>query len=923
MIFFTRNYTVVLVLLLISLFNTQAQTNQICLGDNTTICGTQSVTIQNCNNANNNGLNTVTLDNPTTIPRLTDDRWSAAVNIGFTFNFFGTNYTQCVIGSNGILGFDLSKADTYCAYSMTNGNSFPMTGNTTARNTFMGCYQDINPSITTNAMTPEIQYQTIGTAPNRKFIVLYKNIYFFSCTTVCNYFSMILSEGTNELEVHIGNKPVCSSFNGGLAAQGVQNAAGTTAFMTPGRNISQWTANQDSRKFTPASSTNTNTYTISQIPYTYVTSAGNNLVWFSTQNPNAQYSAYNNGSINVTAASLPNGTTGFYLQGSACGAGLGSVSDTTWITKSSTAITVTNTNDTCSLGMGSATVTPNVPGNYTYAWTPGNYTTQTINNVVAGTYTVTLTDNIGCTTTASTTINSIQPTYTSSMTPVNCSGGTDGTATITPAMNVPGTTYRWIPSGQTTRVATGLPAGNHTCIVSTVGGCVDSIVVNVTTLNPMVITLAGSIDVDCHGKNTGVAAISVANGTAPYTYRWLNSTSTLATANDLVVGDNYVLVRDANNCIDTFTVTLAEPPALQITSISADATICPEDSIYLTGEGIGGSSPYIYEWLELVPPNPVYNPNNNPGLVGSTQTAGFDPVVSGTQYILRLSEQCGSTPAFDTVLVTFFPDVIPSVVSDIYESCQPGTFVFSNNSNLPNDINTMYINFGNGKDTIVGSNFNLPITYTASGYYSIDLIVESINGCQYVNSQPNFIRVVPNPVASFSTNGNPVTIFNTDIQFIDGSSNDVVSWEWEAPGSDLLYSSDRNPRFKYPEGVEGDYPVQLIVTTALGCVDTTTSIIHVINDITFYAPNAFTPDGDEHNNVFKYYIDGIDMTSFNMTIFNRWGEMVWETNDPAYFWDGTYNGTVCQTGTYVFQVRAKDILTDKVVTFNGFVTLLR
>ncbi|OJX34988.1 MAG: hypothetical protein BGO87_09640 [Flavobacteriia bacterium 40-80] len=891
--------------------------SQICLGTDTTICGNQSVTINNCNSSGvPSNIQSITLNNPTTLS-LTDDVYSGLVNIGFTFNFFGTNYTRCAIGSNGIISFYANNGGAYCAYSLT-GVSFPYTSQTT-RASFMGCYQDINPAIT-NAMTPQVQYQTIGTAPNRKFVVLYKNIYFFSCTTVCNYYAMILYEGTNELEAHIGNKPVCTSFNGGLAAQGVQNANGTTAFMTPGRNVTQWTANQDSRRFSPASLTNTNSYTITQIPYTYVTSTGNNLAWFSTNNNSQQYAAYNNGSLNINASSLPAGTTGFYLQGNACGAGLGSVSDTTWITKSNTSVTITTTTDTCSLGLGSATAVPNPQGpsyNYSYAWTPGNYTTQTISNVVAGTYNVSVTDNFGCTATASATIASVQPTYSSSSTPVSCQGGNDGTATVIPSATLAGTTYNWYQVGQTAATATGLSQGTYYCIVSTSGGCVDTITVDVMTITPMNISLVSSTDVNCHGKNTGIATVSVTDGTAPYSYHWLNSNSTSTTASDLYTGLNKVVITDAKNCIDTFNVSLNEPIALSVASITPDSTICPEDSIYLTGLGAGGSTAYIYDWF-------VINNYSLTPVISNSQVAGVDPNTSGTRYVLRVSEVCGSTPAYDTVTISFPQQIVPVLLTDKHEDCQPGLFTFSNDTSaINNQIVSLYINFGNGTDTIVGNTFNFSKIFTVPNSYTIDLMAESVYGCKYINTLKDFVRVAKKPTAGFATSGNPVTIFNTEIQFTETSSDDVSEWEWYAPGSSTVFSYERNPKFRFPEGIEGDYPVQLIVITDLGCRDTTESVIHVVNDVTFYAPNAFTPDGDEHNNQFVFYIDGIDKTSFQMLIFNRWGETVWENYDPDVFWDGTYNGTLCPAGTYTYIVRAKDILTDDVRTFKGFVTILR
>ena len=244
---------------------------QLCLGQDANICPGQSVTITNCNNGNV-GATGPYLNAPSQV-NLSDDSLSGAVNIGFPFSFYGQNYTQCVIGSNGLISFNLSNANGYCPWALGNVGPLPNAGFAAAKNAIMLTYQDINPSL-----GGQIQYQTIGTAPNRRFVVLYKNIFMFSCTSQCNYMAIILYETTNVFELHIGNKPQCNGWNGGLAIQGSENNPGNLAHITPGRNNSQWGANQDGRRFTPTAPNNTATYTMAQIPYIMVSSPGTNFI---------------------------------------------------------------------------------------------------------------------------------------------------------------------------------------------------------------------------------------------------------------------------------------------------------------------------------------------------------------------------------------------------------------------------------------------------------------------------------------------------------------------------------------------------------------------------------------------------------------------------------------------------------------------
>jgi gliding motility-associated-like protein len=158
------------------------------------------------------------------------------------------------------------------------------------------------------------------------------------------------------------------------------------------------------------------------------------------------------------------------------------------------------------------------------------------------------------------------------------------------------------------------------------------------------------------------------------------------------------------------------------------------------------------------------------------------------------------------------------------------------------------------------------------------------------------VQVLPLPIANFNFSANPTTYFEPSITMQNASSQDVVSWDWFSPYSTPVVSQSENPLFVFPEGEEGLYPVTLLVTTAEGCMDTVTYYLNVIPSILFFAPNSFTPDGDEYNQQWEFFVSGIDVYNFELSIFNRWGEVIWETKDPVASWDGTYHGERIQTG---------------------------
>lgn len=270
------------------------------------------------------------------------------------------------------------------------------------------------------------------------------------------------------------------------------------------------------------------------------------------------------------------------------------------------ALTVSNTTQTdvswYGGNDGEATVT--VSGGtspYTYLWSNGA-TTATAQNLIAGTYTVTITDANGCTTTQIFTITQPIPLMVQSVskTKVKCNGGSDGTATIVAIGGNAPYTYLWSPSGGTNATATGLAAGIYSVLVTDSTG--NTITESFTITEPGAIqgTVSYSKDVLCNGSNTGTATISVTGGTAPFTYTWSNGISTTnATVSNLVVGNYTVQITDANGCTSStpVSVSIAQPAAIVFTTSTSTNISCyglNDGSASVTVSG--GVAPYTYLW---------------------------------------------------------------------------------------------------------------------------------------------------------------------------------------------------------------------------------------------------------------------------------------------------------------------------------------
>ncbi len=903
-----RNIIKPLIALILTLTSSVSY-SQICLGNDTTVCLNQPLTLNVCDALTNVNSQTVVLDNVTNVS-LSDDVWSAAINIGFTFNFYGVNYTQCLIGSNGLLGFDISRARAYCEYSTANNLTFPNTGYAGTRNTAMIAFSDINPGA-----GGQVYYKSEGVAPNRRFFVVYDNVPSFSASD-CNFLVIILFEGSNNIEYHISNKAVNVTWNGGRATQGVQNNAGSQGVIHPGRNNQQWTAVNDAKLYTPTAPNNTNNYTISNIPLKIIRRTGGN-VNFQWRSTTGQTYAYNNGRMTVPTNQV--GRIGYILTSTAtgCSAVAAITNDTTWVTVGNLTLTTSNTTDICQSSQGTATVVPaGGSGNYTYNWPTLGQTTPTALNVPAGTHQVQVRDNNGCTGNANITVPNQNASYAATSTLISCVGGADGTATatMTPLIGTPN--YLW-SNGQTTQTATGLSAGTYTCTISTTSGCSGTVTVTVTEIPGLNAVIANFTDVTCNSGNDGSIEVTANGGTQPYNYLWSGSDSATSNnasrATDLFEGEHTIIVSDANGCSFNLTQQINQPSEITISYITPETQICPEHQIELSANANGGSSNYIYNWYL------------NGVQIGNTQNIIVDPSVTNTSYCVSISEECGSfSPAKDTCTTITFPTPIPpQLAANFYENCQPGILEFTNVSPNIEELASTYIEFGDNKNGLFLNGAGGTHDYPRIGSYTLRVTNTSIYGCEYATVLENFFTVLPPPTARFNFQNNPTSVFETVVPTYNKSTPDVVRWQWYAPGSTPSTSTLENPIFTYPEGDEGTYPVTLIVESYLGCMDTLTLDLIIEDQVLLFAPNAFTPNGDEFNNLWRIYVKGIDIYSFNMVIYNRWGEAIFESNNAEVGWDGTYNGNLVPTGQYSWKAEVRNKNNDGKHIFNGGINLLR
>ena len=206
--------------------------------------------------------------------------------------------------------------------------------------------------------------------------------------------------------------------------------------------------------------------------------------------------------------------------------------------------------------------------------------------------------------------------------------------------------------------------------------------------------------------------------------------------------------------------------------------------------------------------------------------------------------------------------------------------------------------------------------------------VTNSNGCKNETSYSNYIEVYDYPLAGFVSSPNPASILSPRVQFVDTSSLDVVSFNWtfyDSTNTIIGTDTNQNPTFDFDGTIEQQYNVKLYVENQNGCSDSTFGTLYVKAEYVFYMPNSFTPNGDGLNDVFFPVGDKISVDSYSFKIFNRWGELVFQTDlfGEDYGWDGTFINKEAPSDSYIWRVDLIDSSSGEEKSFQGYVLLAR
>ena len=271
--------------------------------------------------------------------------------------------------------------------------------------------------------------------------------------------------------------------------------------------------------------------------------------------------------------------------------------------------------------------------------------------------------------------------------------------------------------------------------------------------------------------------------------------------------------------------------------------------------------------------------------------------------------------------------------------CTAFTTTFTDIASVPQASTPQYItswiwNFGNTKTATYTVQTSPTQTYTNSShtqnsYYTVSLSVISDSNCVSTITKNDYIIVYPKPLAAFLWGPTNADIIDPTIHFINQSigaaGSNAYNWDFGdiyASVDSLNYSTIKNPVHKYSDQVPYEYTATLMVENTHGCIDVVKETFIILDAVTFYIPNAFSPNGDTKNEGFKGTGIGINNSTYNMWIFDRWGLMIFHSTGLEASWDGRVNGGPAQQDVYVWKVSFEDDFA-KSHDYHGTVTLLR
>lgn len=464
-------------------------------------------------------------------------------------------------------------------------------------------------------------------------------------------------------------------------------------------------------------------------------------------------------------------------------------------------------------------------------------------------------------------------------------------------------------SGQGPYMVVAMQPGNPAISLSvTQNGCQSPLTTQSITIVGLPTANAGEDKTACSGASVALGSPAVAGNT----YQW----SPVAGLADTVISNPACVVENTSTgtnsatyivrvtssfgCVNFDTV-VVHAHAIPAAVFEPLLPQCLKDNSFLFKASGHIFSGVTYNWNFGASSNPGTSTVQNPDEV-SYSSAGTHPVILRSEY-----NGCPGPPYIDSVRVLEMP--VADFVPEVLNGCEPLEVPFINASSA-NSTSFSWNYFDGQNDTA-----QTPVhIFEHAGVYSVSLVSTTAEGCRADTLLPDLITVYPTPIASFEPEPDVTTIWQPVVYF---DNNTVHGNHYTWTFGDSTTSDQINPTHTYTE--VGAYEVVLMTSTQFGCRDTVRGLVRIEYGFNFYVPSAFTPNNDGVNDFFQGY--GTYIKNYDMGIYNRWGQLIYHTNDYSKPWDGKVNQEV-QSDVYVYRIRVVD-QNDEVHNYVGKVTVVR
>ena len=789
-----------------------------------------------------------------------DDAWSPVDNLPFDFCYFGNIETQFQVGSNGVIRFDVDPGDTSNAWSF----SADLPNNTQAAlgeaNILLPVH-DINPA---TSSTEEIGYEVLGTYPNRVLVVSYYEVPMFSssCSNLLATQMVVFYEFSNVIEMYIQDKPVCSSWNSGNAALGIQNNDGDIAFVPPGRNTSDspWTTTNEAWSFTPAGN--------STYEFAWLDSSGNVI----GTDPTINVCPDSGGSTYTARVIYTN-----------CNGDVVTLTDDVFVDSTATfSVEVGDDQELCdetSRDITAEVINGN-PADATFLWNTGQ-TTQTITVTNSGTYSVDVTIDT-CTVTDSVVINFNDR-------PLIDLGSDVETCYMDPVVldatpsnyNPADATYEWsldgvVLAGETDPTLNATQYGVYSVVVA-VADCATTDEITISEGN--IAVSLGDDFTTCFDTTQTLTAEATNYDPTLATYEWSLDGNVIAGETDqtldITEAGTYTVTTTFGACTATDSVVVGLGN-LDI-ELGDDFTSCFSEQVVLDGSPSNQNpEDATYEWSMN---GTVLAGETNPTLVIT------EP---GTYTVTTTFGSCSTT---DSVTVTLGD--LDIELGDDFQTCfiEQVSLDASPSNHNPDDATYEWSMDG----TVIAGETNPTLEINELGTYSVTV---TLGSCTATDS----IVVSAGDDLEVSLGADFNTCPNETQTLTATTSVEGVTYQWFLNGAMISGETDSTLDFTVEAGSFGTQTYSVVITTA-SCTgtDSVDIMLYPVGNCTI--SQGISPNGDGYN-------DSLDLTFLNdragvkkLQIFNRMGTLVFEQNNYTNQWSGQdKNSNELTTGTYFYVI---------------------